>query len=105
MVLYPYNVCVPNNDISSIIKNKKNLERHLKVRSLFKMKNEIWTGRTKLVYSYRIKLLVCSVSRYDYSASVINRSFKQWWLRRILEENTKLPTDVINHCIFPYLGL
>lgn len=105
MLLYPYNICVPNDDIDSIIKNKKNLERHLKVRNLFKMKHQVWAGRTKLVYSYRIKILVCSVSRYDYSASVIRRSFKRWKLRGLLEQNTRLPTEVINYCIFPYLGL
>tara|TARA_X000001036_G_scaffold408435_1_gene418701 strand:- start:33 stop:344 length:312 start_codon:yes stop_codon:yes gene_type:complete len=102
-MIFPYNICVPNSDIDSVIKNKKSLERYKKARALFKKKHELWRGETKLVFSHCIKLLIYAVSLYDYSATVISRSVKRWWLRKILEEYTKIPTDVINHGIFNYI--
>ena len=93
----------PSNEIESIIRSKKllgkmsNLKRFYQKKGLWKYCDE------RVAISRCIKTLLCYISNYECSANVISKSFKQWYSRKILEENTNLPTDVINYCIFPYL--
>ena len=90
-------------DIESVIKNKKLLGKYIKIKNMYKKKNLWKYADIRGLIPQSICVLFYSIAKYECSANVIYRTFKQWYLRKILEENTKLPTDVINYCIFPFL--
>ncbi len=105
------NRCVPKlwfghfrqgTDIEAVIKNKKLLGKYVKIKNMFIKKN-IWKyAEIRGIIPQCICVLFHSIEKYECSAYVIYRTFKRWYLRKILEENTRFPQRV-NRLISQFL--
>ena len=90
--------------IENIVKRRDKIEELLTIKKRYQ-KRGTWRNcyAEKGAISSIIKTDLFYIAKYECCANIINTYFKKWYSRKILEENTNLPTDVINYCIFPYL--